>query len=119
MRRQLGVAPTNTNDAVTKSYVDGLTGAADVTRIVSAATNIANVDLAVFANAAAGGFTITLPAASTATVKPHTVKKVDSTSNAVTVASSGGTIDGSTTAVITTPYLSLTFVTDGTNWNVI
>jgi len=48
------------------------------------------------------------------------IKKTDSSANSVTVDASGTqTIDGSLTAVISVRYVSLSLVSDGTNWSIV
>jgi hypothetical protein len=73
----------------------------------------------VLANATSAGFNVTLP---TAVGNPYTytIKKTDSSTNTVTVATtSSQTIDGSTTALLKVQYVSLTVVSDGSNWLVV
>jgi len=78
----------------------------------------------VLANAALNAITITLPSAVSFPGIIHTIKKVDSTANIVSIASvSGQTIDGtnatSSPIQINVQYLTLTLVSDGSNWNII
>jgi hypothetical protein len=74
---------------------------------------------AVLANANSGGFTVTLPTA-VSNVFNYTVKKTDSSTNIVTIATtSSQTIDGGTTALIKLRYASVTVVSDGSNWQVV
>jgi hypothetical protein len=68
------------------------------------------------ADASAGGFTITLPAAPGAGAAV-TVMKVDATTNIVTVVGSGvTTIDGDPSCLIVSQWTSGVFIFDGTNW---
>lgn len=68
----------------------------------------------VLASASGGAWALTLPAVTAgATV---TVKKTDSSANAVTVTPASGTIDGASTLVINSQYDSFDVVADGTNW---
>jgi hypothetical protein len=62
--------------------------------------------------------TITLPDPAVTTSKRFVVKKISNNGYTVTVTSSG-TIDNETTQVITDPYTSLDFVSDGTNYWII
>lgn len=65
-----------------------------------------------------GTFTATLPTAASIAGRPYTIK--NSGTGVITVATtSSQTIDGATTAVLSTQYLSITVVSDGTNWKVI
>jgi hypothetical protein len=73
----------------------------------------ANGDL-VLADATSAAFTVTSPAATANNV--FTVKKTDSSANAVTISPASGTIDGASSWVIYDQYSSFTFVSDGTNW---
>lgn len=76
----------------------------------------ATADL-VLANAAGGGFTVTLPfPTSGASV---TIIKTDSTGNIVTVVgASGATINGDSTGLQVSQYVAVTYTADGTNWYV-
>lgn len=104
------------------------------------ATKTANYSVELFVDgvkgdASGGAFTVTLPDAAAINGRKVSVKKTDSSANAVSVAAMTGavldsvrggsgaadqTIDGSTTPIaITTQWLSLTFESDGTNWIII
>jgi len=73
----------------------------------------------ILANAAGGALTITLPTAVGST-KVYAVKKIDSSANTVTVATTGGqTIDGGATAVMKVQYACVTVASDGANWFVV
>lgn len=72
----------------------------------------------VLANASSGAITITLPSPSSNAIV--NVKKIDSSTNAVTVEPNGSeTINGSSSKTIDTQYESYTFISDGTNWYII
>lgn len=74
------------------------------------------------ANCSSGAITVTLPDATSINFNQnvYTVKKTDSSSNAVTInTTSSQTIDGSTSATIYLQYVSIGLVSDGSNWNVI
>jgi len=72
------------------------------------------LDNVVFANAATGAFTVTLPAV--ASGQQLIVKKIDATTNLVTVAPASGTIDGAANMALGVQWQSRTFVSDGQNW---
>ena len=77
----------------------------------------------IIASATAGNLTVTLPNA-TQTLNLYTVKKVDSTAYTVTInPSNSQSIEGNTATsgnvVINTQYVSVTFVSDGTQWWII
>jgi hypothetical protein len=72
----------------------------------------------VLADASAGDMTVTLPKQSPGRVI-H-VKKIDATSNVVTVdAVKSQTIDGELTQEISLQYTSIHMVADGSNWHII
>ena len=75
----------------------------------------------ILANTSSNAITVTLPDA-TKTLNFYTVKKTDSSTNIVTVnTTSSQTIDGvgSTSVTIPISQMSLTFASDGSNWNII
>jgi hypothetical protein len=70
-------------------------------------------------NATGGAFTVTLYTAIGNSGRKITVKKTDSSFNAVTIdANSTETIDGALTLLLSTQYESVTLVSDGSNWHV-
>jgi|GEM_PF-6601723 len=71
-------------------------------------------------NATAGACIVNLPAAATQSGGVYTIKKTDSSGNAVTITPNGAeTIDGAATVVLGTQYHSRTVQSDGANWSVI
>lgn len=74
----------------------------------------------VLADAAGGTFAVTLPDATAIEGYEFTVKKVDSSANAVTVDTTASqTIDGETSLSLSEEFQFLTVVSDGANWNII
>ena len=74
----------------------------------------------ILADGSSNTITVTLPAANSAVDRIYNVKKIDSTSNAITVDANGSeTIDGELTVNITIQYDSLKIQSDGTNWFII
>ncbi len=68
-------------------------------------------------DATGGIFTVTLPTAVGYTDKEYILKKIDSSGNVITVATtSSQTIDGSTTKSLSTQWSTLVVVSDGANW---
>ena len=68
-------------------------------------------------DASSAAVTVTLKPAAEAKGKRLTIKKIDSSVNAVTVDGDGSeTIDGATTAVINSQYDSICVMSDGTEW---
>ncbi|HKX23646.1 MAG TPA: hypothetical protein VJM46_00255, partial [Candidatus Saccharimonadales bacterium] len=109
--------PTDPQDAATKSYVDA--------GVAAIATKNANysltlLDHTVLANASGGSLTLTLPTAGALTGKSYTLKKIDASANAVTIATSGSqTIDGNPDFVLPAQWRYITVQSDGVNWFII
>jgi hypothetical protein len=83
----------------------------------SANYTLTSTDHVVLANATSGALTLTLPTAVGITGRQYTVKKVDTTANGVTVATtSSQTIDGATTYNLTSRNQTASLVSDGANW---
>jgi hypothetical protein len=77
-------------------------------------------DHTILCNATTGAFSVTLPTAVGNTGLMYSIKKIDSSANAVTVATtSSQTIDGVTTRTLSTQYQGVTVQSDGANWFVI
>lgn len=68
-------------------------------------------------NATGGAFPINLPAASSVIGRPFTIKKTDSSGNAVTVTAAGSdTIEGSATVALSSQWSFAIIISDGTQW---
>lgn len=81
---------------------------------------ITTSEVVILANANGGGFTVTLPDATTLTNKVYYIKKTDTSGNTVTIATtSSQTIDGSTTVLLSSPYSVRTVMSDGSNWQIL
>ena len=79
-----------------------------------------STDRYILADVTAGGFTITLPTAASIDGVDYIVKKVDSTTNVVTIDANGAeTIDGGSDLSIAQQYTSYTVVSDGSNWVIV
>jgi len=63
--------------------------------------------------------TITLPLASHAARREYHIKKVDSSTNTVTIKTQSGTIDGETTVIIANQYTSCRLYSDGKNYHIL
>jgi hypothetical protein len=84
---------------------------------VSANTTLGVNHHIVLVNASGGARTITLPDATTCAGRQYVIKKIDSSTNAVTITpQSGQTIDGQPSISITTQYDYRRVVSDGANW---
>ena len=74
----------------------------------------------VLCDATSASLTITLPTAVGIAGKYYTIKKIDITTNTVTVDGNGSeTIDGETTQIIQQKNVSITVVSNGINWLII
>jgi hypothetical protein len=81
---------------------------------------IAGTDVVVFANAASGNVTITLPTASANGGYRFYIKRIDGSGNTCAIARSGSdTIDGQTSISLDMQYTSLTVISDGSAWYII
>lgn len=103
------------------SVTGNLSTQAIVSTVVTetAAYAVAATDEIILANASGAAFAVTLPAANAQTGRRVTVKKIDSSANAVTVASGGGTIDGAASVALGSQNEAVEVISDGTNWWVI
>ena len=73
-----------------------------------------------FVDASSSGVTVNLPPAASVPRRVYNVKKIDSSSNVVTIDADGSeTIDGVGTISITTQYDNYTVVSDGSQWFII
>lgn len=82
--------------------------------------NILATDYTLRADATAAPFTLTLPDAVVNMGRLYHVKKVDATSNTVTVdTTSSQLIDGSLSVPLLVQYQSLTFQSNGTGWDIL
>lgn len=86
-------------------------------RTLTAAGTLSVQDNLLEVDATLGAYEVALPAASLATGFQFTIKKIDTTANAVTLnPSSTETIDGELTAVISAQWQSLVIESDGVGW---
>lgn len=87
---------------------------------VSTTYTLLATDGLVECDATSAAFTVTLTAVASSLGRVITIKKIDSSANAVTVdGNASETIDGATTYTLSTQYDSVTLHCDGTKWNVI
>ena len=87
---------------------------------VTANTSVTGSDKLIRCNAASGPVTITLPAANATAGAFFHVKKVDTSSNACTIARAGAdTLDNGTSVVLTRPYDKIgTIAATSTAWDI-
>ena len=117
--------PGNNTDAANKAYVDSVASGGGVSlnshTVVTkaAAYTLTDSDEVVLVNAAGATVTVTLPTA-VGNTNIYRIKKIDSSTNAVTIATtSGQTIDGGATASLLVQYVSVSVISNGSNWFVI
>jgi hypothetical protein len=92
--------------------------ATGVQTITAASDTLVDTDHTNLCDCTSNAITINLPAASAG--QQFVIKKIDSSSNAVTIDGFGSeTIDGGLTAVINTQYESVTIISDGSNWFIV
>jgi hypothetical protein len=106
-------------DSTTSRWVViGASSTSTLVTSVSADTVLTSLNDVVLVNASGGARTITLP--SPVSGKRISVKKTDSSANAVIISrSSAETIDGNSSVSLASQYDSYTIISDGTNWFII
>ncbi|HEX4662475.1 MAG TPA: hypothetical protein VH144_02580 [Candidatus Saccharimonadales bacterium] len=107
----------------TLRVASGLPAWADASAGFSTATKVSNYtisgsDTVIFANATSGNVTITLPSAASNGGYRFYVKRIDSSANTCSVASSDN-IDGQASVSLSLQYTSITIVSDGSTWYII
>lgn len=79
-----------------------------------------STDCIILASATLAAITVSLPVAATALDKEYTIKKIDSSVNAVTIDPDGAeTIDGAATKVISSQWSAAHIVSNGTGWFIV
>jgi hypothetical protein len=105
--------PTTTTLAVSGSLSTALS-------TQTSAYSVSNTDSVLLANATSAAFTLTLPTAVGCAGREYRFKKIDSSANAVTIATSASqTIDGASTYSLPTQYAHVLVISDGSNWAVL
>lgn len=96
-----------------------VSGSAAIGNIISTSINYTATDDDYFitVNAGASNKIITLPLASLCEKREYVIKKIDNSSNTVTITSLSD-IDGASTYVIYTQYVSIKVKSDGTTWHI-
>jgi hypothetical protein len=106
-------------DGTSSQAIVGVNESNQIT-VVSANYTATATDELILVNAAFGAVTVTLPTAVGVSGNPYTVKKIDASANAVTIATTAAqTIDGSATKVISAQYAQFVVASDGANWQII
>ncbi len=97
----------------------GHLGLAPVQTVTASSVTLNGEDHIVICDCTSNAITVNLPAASTSG-RIYSIKKIDASGNAVTVDGNGSeTIDGATTATISSQYDDIRIVSDGSNWHII
>lgn len=101
------------------TQINGGGGAATLSVASKTTTyTITSSDDVILGDATSAGFTVSLPTA-VGWTKRITIKKIDSSTNAVTVGTTGGeTIDGNSTRLLKAQLSSVTLISDNANWRV-
>lgn len=95
--------------------VNGSVAAAVTT--VTSSYNLTDKEFAVLCDAAAGPITLTLPSAASTAGREYKIKRIDLSSNAVTLAAAGGSkIDGGPGYSLVAQYATICVISDGKNW---
>ena len=117
----LAVTGNQTNSADLTIVGNQTVGGSNTYKVVSkTATYTAASESVILVDASSGAVTINLPAASGLSGREYTVKKIDSSTNIVTVDANGGeTIDGVLTKLLYTENESVAIICDGTNWEIL
>lgn len=111
---------TGTLDFGTGSWKTGAAAQGANVATKTANYTVIETDEYILVDATAGAVTITLPAITTLPQSVKTIKKTDSSANAVTVATTGGdTIDGAATLTIANQYDAAKLLPNGTEWSIV
>jgi len=125
---EFSINPTTVVDTVSVQTIGGtktFTNPINANIIANISTKTGNytavaADDTLLCNAAGGAFTITLPTAVGVSGTDYTVKKIDTSINVVTIATtSSQTIDLNSTFPLTNFGISVTMKSDGANWWVV
>jgi hypothetical protein len=89
-------------------------------KTVTSAYTLTSSDSTVLANASSAAFTVTLPDATTCNGREYVIKKIDSSTNAVTVGVTGTqTIDGASSYSLALQNKYVAVQSNGSNWYII
>jgi hypothetical protein len=102
------------------AWSDADTNPAIATVTKTSSYTIVGTDVVIFADAAGGNVTITLPAAASFSGYNFYVKRIDSSANTCSVARGGSDlIDGQTSFSLDTQYFAVRIISNGSNWYII
>lgn len=117
----LGLDAGGEHDIWLRRTGDRLTGAIEVPVITTtdSAYTVGNERITL-CDATSNAITVSLSTAATRKGRMHTIKKIDSSVNAITIdPHSSETIDGASTHTLSSQYDTVTLVSDGTEWFII
>lgn len=107
-----GTFVDNGSTVQTQSFSMAINSTAKTTAYTATTT-----DHTIVGDATSAGFTITVPTAVGCQGREYTIKKIDSSANAVTIGTtSSQTIDGATTYALSTQWQFVTIRSNGSNW---
>ncbi len=118
-----GIRITESDGTATTTIYGNIVIAGTYATAITTVSTTTTLDLThstILVNASSTLITITLLPTSGITGHIYNIKKIDSSGNNVIVdGNASETIDGSSTAVITTQYENITIQTDGSNWHIL
>lgn len=119
----IGSSGTTLQSYATRLTVDNtgvlISGKLELTTVTKTANYTAANEYAIRCDATGGAFTITLPVAASSVGRIYSIKKIDSSANAITVdGNASETIDGQTTQILSAQYDAITIMCDGTTWDI-
>jgi hypothetical protein len=109
------------HEAFLNAFTGGTSGGqVEAISVKTASYTATTADRTILCDASTGALTIALPPAATVTGRIYTIKKIDSSINAVTVdADLSEVIDAATTASLPAQYDKTTIQSNGTGWSII
>lgn len=109
------------HEAFINTFTGGTTsGQVEAISVKTASYTATTADRTILCDASTGAITIALPPAASVTGRIYTIKKIDSSINAVTVdADLSEVIDAATTASLPAQYDKTTIQSNGTGWSII
>lgn len=111
---------TTTQGTINSGFAAGIIPRARALSTKTANYTIVDADGTILVDCTSGNVTITLPTAVGRSAKEFKIKRIDGTTNTVTIATtSSQTIDGSTTKLIPFQFWEYTLQSDNANWRIV
>jgi len=107
----------NTNAPTSHMEVNGSMGMKAET--ISATTTLSGNNNIILANSTAGNIMLTLPPAANCSNRVYTIKKISAANTVTLDGNAAELIDGATTYVMSTQYVSVTIVSNGSQWYIV